>query len=44
MADLILELQREHNLILIAVTHSPVLAQRLQRRYELDAGRLIETS
>jgi lipoprotein-releasing system ATP-binding protein len=43
MADLILELQREHNLILIAVTHSPALAERLQRRYELDAGRLIET-
>jgi lipoprotein-releasing system ATP-binding protein len=39
--DLMLELQREHNAILIAVTHSPALAERLQRRYEIDAGRLI---
>ena len=44
MADLMLELQREHNLILIAVTHSPALAERLQKRFELDAGRLIESS
>jgi predicted ABC-type transport system involved in lysophospholipase L1 biosynthesis ATPase subunit len=33
--------QREHNAILVAVTHSTALAERLQRRYELDAGRLI---
>jgi lipoprotein-releasing system ATP-binding protein len=42
--ELMLELQREHNAILIAVTHSPALAERLQRRYELDAGRLVQTS
>ncbi|HEX6961421.1 MAG TPA: ABC transporter ATP-binding protein [Lacipirellula sp.] len=42
IADLMLELQREHNAILIAVTHSSALAERLQRRYEIDAGRLIE--
>jgi lipoprotein-releasing system ATP-binding protein len=39
--DLLLELQREQNAILIAVTHSAALAARLQRRYEIDAGRLL---
>jgi lipoprotein-releasing system ATP-binding protein len=42
MAELMLELQREHNLILVVVTHSSALAERLQRQYEIDAGRLIE--
>jgi lipoprotein-releasing system ATP-binding protein len=41
IVELMLELQREHNAILIAVTHSPALAERMQRRYEIDAGRLI---
>ena len=41
IAELMLELQREHNAMLIAVTHSPALAERLERRYEIDAGRLI---
>jgi lipoprotein-releasing system ATP-binding protein len=40
MVELILELQQEHNAILVAVTHSPALAERLERRYEIDAGRL----
>ena len=44
ITDLMLELQQEHNAILIAVTHSPALAERLQARYELDAGRLIPIS
>jgi lipoprotein-releasing system ATP-binding protein len=39
---LLLELQREHNAILVAVTHSPALAERMNRRYELDGGRLVE--
>ncbi len=39
--ELLLDLQQEHNAILVAVTHSPALAERLQRRYEIDAGRLI---
>ncbi len=41
IADLMLELQREHNAILIAVTHSPALAERLMQRYEIDGGLLI---
>jgi len=44
IAELMLELQREHNAILVVVTHSPALAERLQRRYELDGGRLIAAS
>jgi lipoprotein-releasing system ATP-binding protein len=44
ITELMLELQQEHNAILVAVTHSPVLAERLQSRYELDAGRLIPIS
>jgi lipoprotein-releasing system ATP-binding protein len=38
---LLLELQREQNAMLIAVTHSPEMAAKLQRRYEIDAGRLL---
>jgi lipoprotein-releasing system ATP-binding protein len=38
---LLLELQAEHNTILVTVTHSTALAGSLQRRMELDAGRLI---
>ena len=41
MVDLMLELHAEHNAILVAVTHSAALAERLQRRYELDGGRLL---
>jgi lipoprotein-releasing system ATP-binding protein len=38
---LLLELQAERNTILVTVTHSPALAAALQRRMELDAGRLV---
>ncbi|RIK78263.1 MAG: ATP-binding protein [Planctomycetota bacterium] len=41
ISDLMLELQREYNAILIVVTHSQALAERLQRRFELDGGRLV---
>jgi lipoprotein-releasing system ATP-binding protein len=41
MVDLMLELHAEHNAILVAVTHSAALAERTQRRYELDGGRLL---
>jgi lipoprotein-releasing system ATP-binding protein len=41
IVELMLELQREHDAILIAVTHSPALAERLMQRYEIDGGRLI---
>jgi predicted ABC-type transport system involved in lysophospholipase L1 biosynthesis ATPase subunit len=42
ITELLLELQAEHNAVLVAVTHSLALAERMQRRFELDAGRLIE--
>jgi lipoprotein-releasing system ATP-binding protein len=41
IANLLLELQAERNTILITVTHSEALAASLQRRVELDSGRLI---
>jgi lipoprotein-releasing system ATP-binding protein len=41
ITDLMLQLQAEHNAILIVVTHSPGLAERLERRYEIDGGRLV---
>jgi lipoprotein-releasing system ATP-binding protein len=44
MVELLLDVQRERNAILIAVTHSAALAERMQRRFEIDAGRLIETT
>jgi lipoprotein-releasing system ATP-binding protein len=40
IANLLLELQKERNTILIIVTHSEALAASLQRRVELDSGRL----
>ncbi len=42
IVELLLELQQEHSAILVAVTHSTSLAERMQRRYEIDAGRLAE--
>lgn len=41
IAELMLELQAERNAILVVVTHSEALAAALQRRVELDAGRLL---
>jgi lipoprotein-releasing system ATP-binding protein len=41
IAELLLELQAERNAILVVVTHSEALAASLQRRMELDAGRLV---
>ncbi len=38
--DLLLELQRAEQTIMIVVTHSPDLAARCQRRQEMDEGRL----
>jgi lipoprotein-releasing system ATP-binding protein len=40
MTDLMLELQRERELILVVVTHSGALAARMGRRFEIDGGRL----
>ncbi len=40
ISTLLLELQAAENTILIVVTHSDALAELVQRRLELDAGRL----
>ncbi|QDU62759.1 Lipoprotein-releasing system ATP-binding protein LolD [Planctomycetes bacterium Pan216] len=42
IADLLLELAEQHQAILIVVTHSSELAERLPRRFMLNAGRLDE--
>ncbi len=41
IAELLVELQAERNAILVVVTHNEPLAASLQRRMELDAGRLV---
>ena len=40
VAELMLEFHREENTILIVVTHSEILAERIDRRFELKDGRL----
>jgi len=40
VADLLLDLHRNLNTILLVVTHSPALAERFGRRFELDSRRL----
>jgi lipoprotein-releasing system ATP-binding protein len=40
VADLLLQLQADEHTMLIAVTHSTTLAQRMQQRQRLDDGRL----
>jgi lipoprotein-releasing system ATP-binding protein len=44
ITDLLLQLQAERSAILIVVTHSPSLAAALEKRMELDAGRLVAVS
>jgi lipoprotein-releasing system ATP-binding protein len=41
IANLLLELQAERNAILVVVTHSEAMAAVLQRRMEIDSGRLV---
>jgi lipoprotein-releasing system ATP-binding protein len=41
IGDLLIELQQAEQTILVAVTHSTELAARFQRRFELDAGKLV---
>jgi lipoprotein-releasing system ATP-binding protein len=43
VADVLLALQAEERAILVVVTHSSELAQRLGRQLELDDGRLVPT-
>lgn len=42
VGQLLLDMQRTENTMLIVVTHSQELAARFQRRLELDNGRLVE--
>jgi lipoprotein-releasing system ATP-binding protein len=41
IATLLLDLQRERSAILVVVTHSEKLATSMQRRMELDSGKLV---
>ncbi|HEX4149300.1 MAG TPA: ABC transporter ATP-binding protein [Pirellulales bacterium] len=41
VSELLLELQREEQTVLVVVTHSDELAGRMQRQIELDDGRLV---
>jgi len=43
IGDLLVEMQREEPTMLLVVTHSLELAQRFERRYEIDDGRLKDT-
>jgi len=38
---LLIELQRDHNLMLLTVTHSPALAAMFERQVRLENGRLV---
>ena len=40
LADLLVELNREEAITLIVVTHSVVVAERMQRRFEMRDGLL----
>jgi lipoprotein-releasing system ATP-binding protein len=44
IADLLLDLHRRHDAILIVVTHSPALAARMARRFALDRGAVREVA
>jgi lipoprotein-releasing system ATP-binding protein len=41
IGELLLDIAKEQNAILIAVTHSPELAARFPKRAEMDDGRLV---
>jgi lipoprotein-releasing system ATP-binding protein len=42
IGELLIEMQREEQTMLLVVTHSQELAQRFERRYEIDDGNLKE--
>jgi len=42
VGELLLELQRQEQTMLIVVTHNPRLAEKMDRRLELDEGMLKE--
>jgi lipoprotein-releasing system ATP-binding protein len=41
VGSLLVELQRQEQTMLLVVTHSPELAAQLERRFEIDDGRLV---
>ena len=41
VSELLLELQQQEQLMMVVVTHSTALAERMARRVELDAGKLV---
>jgi lipoprotein-releasing system ATP-binding protein len=41
VAELLVSLQAEHKIMLVVVTHSPALAARFGRRYELNDRALV---
>lgn len=43
VASTLIDLQREHDSILVVVTHSETLASRMDRRKRLEAGVLVDT-
>lgn len=43
LADLLLDLNREEEVALIVVTHSPALAARMDRTYEMADGSLVDS-
>lgn len=44
LTTLLVELNREQNVTLLVVTHAEDIAARMQRRFELKDGKLLETS
>jgi lipoprotein-releasing system ATP-binding protein len=44
IGKMLVEMQRQENTMLLVVTHSAELAAHLDRRYEIDDGRLIDTT
>ncbi len=42
IADLLAEIQREENIMLIVVTHSTELAEKMEQQFEIDEGRLAQ--
>src|SRR5204863_550448 len=44
IGELLVQMQREEQAMLLVVTHSLDLAQRFERRYEIDDGRLKDAS
>ena len=44
VADLLVRLARDEGATLVVVTHDPVLTERLDRRIDLDGGRIVEDS